>query len=43
VNFVKTIGGDELKIEWSAHKFLGAEGLLIGIIAVGEKITKAKR
>ncbi|MDP3916089.1 MAG: chemotaxis protein CheB [Bacteroidota bacterium] len=42
-NRVKTIGGDELKIEWSGHKFLGAEGLLIGIIAVGEKITKAKR
>jgi two-component system CheB/CheR fusion protein len=42
-NRVKTHGGDELKIEWSAHKFLGAEGLLIGIIAVGEKITKPKR
>ncbi len=39
-NLVKTIDGDELKIEWSAHKFVGAEGMLIGIIAVGEKITK---
>lgn len=42
-NRVKTIDGDELKIEWSAHKFLDAEGMLIGIIAVGEKITKPTR
>lgn len=42
-NHVKTIDGDELKIDWSAHKFVGTEGVLIGIIAVGEKITKPKR
>jgi len=43
VNLVKTKDGNKLKIEWSAHKFVGAQGMLIGIIAVGEKISKSNR
>jgi len=39
-NFVKAVNGDELMIEWSAHKLLDDKGMLIGIITIGDKVTK---
>lgn len=39
-NFVKAVNGDELMIEWSAHKLLDDKGMLIGIITIGDKITR---
>jgi PAS domain S-box-containing protein len=40
VNHVKAVNGDELLIEWMAHKLLDENGNLIGIINIGANITK---
>jgi len=40
VNLVNAVNGDELLIEWSAHKLLDEHGNLIGIINIGINITK---
>jgi two-component system CheB/CheR fusion protein len=40
VNHVKAVNGDELLIEWMAHKLLDENGLVIGIINIGVNITK---
>lgn len=40
VNLVNAVNGDELLIEWSAHKLLDEHGDLIGIINIGINITK---
>ena len=40
VNHVKAVNGDELLIEWMAHKLLDENGLVIGIINIGANITK---
>jgi two-component system CheB/CheR fusion protein len=40
VNHVKALNGDELVIEWMAHKLLDENGNLIGIINIGANITK---
>lgn len=40
VNLVLAVNGDELLIEWSAHKLLDEHGKLIGIINIGINITK---
>jgi two-component system CheB/CheR fusion protein len=39
-NLVKSATGDQLKIEWTAHKLFNEKGDLTGIIAIGENITK---
>jgi two-component system CheB/CheR fusion protein len=39
-SYVKALNGDELMIEWSAHKLLDDKGMLIGIMTIGERITK---
>ena len=39
-NLVKSASGDQLKIEWTAHKLFNEKGDLTGIIAIGENITK---
>ena len=38
-NLVKSATGDQLKIEWTAHKQFNEKGALTGIIAIGENIT----
>jgi hypothetical protein len=40
INHVKAVNGDELMIEWMAHKLLDENGDLIGIINIGANITK---
>jgi two-component system, chemotaxis family, CheB/CheR fusion protein len=40
VNHVKATNGDELQIEWMAHKLLDENGMLIGIINIGVNITR---
>jgi two-component system CheB/CheR fusion protein len=40
-NVVKAFNGDELIIEWSAHKLLDEKGTLIGTINIGINITKS--
>jgi len=37
-NLVKDVNGNVLKIEWSAHKLLDDQGLLIGLITIGINI-----
>jgi two-component system CheB/CheR fusion protein len=37
-HLVKAVNGDILKIEWSAHKLLDDQGMLIGIITIGINI-----
>lgn len=37
-NLVKSATGDQLKIEWTAHKQFSEKGNLTGIIAIGENI-----
>ena len=37
-NLVKSATGDQLKIEWTAHKQFNEKGNLTGIIAIGENI-----
>lgn len=37
-NIVKSANGDQLKIEWTAHKMFNGEGELTGVIAIGENI-----
>ena len=38
-NLVKSATGEQLKIEWTAHKQFNKKGVLTGIIAIGENIT----
>jgi two-component system CheB/CheR fusion protein len=38
-NLVKSATGDQLKIEWTAHKQFNEKGNLTGIVAIGENIT----
>ena len=38
-NLVKSATGEQLKIEWTAHKLFDEKGNLTGIIAIGENIT----
>jgi len=40
-NVVKAFNGDELTIEWSAHKLLDDNGTLTGTINIGINITKS--
>lgn len=40
VNHVKAVNGNELMIEWMAHKLLDEQGKLIGTINIGANITK---
>lgn len=40
-NLVSLSSGKLLKIEWSAHKQFNEEGVLTGIIGIGENITSA--
>lgn len=40
VNQVKTMNGEELKIEWSAHELLDGTGKITVIIAIGVNLTK---
>jgi len=40
-NIVKTLNGDELRIEWSAHQLLDDTGKVTGIITIGANITKS--
>jgi len=40
-NVVRAFNGDELIIEWSAHKLLDENGTLIGTINIGINITKS--
>jgi two-component system, chemotaxis family, CheB/CheR fusion protein len=40
VNHVKAVEGNELLIEWMAHKLLDENGNLIGIIIIGANITQ---
>ena len=42
VNHVQAVNGDELLIEWIAHKLLDESGKIIGIINIGVNITKKK-
>jgi two-component system CheB/CheR fusion protein len=37
-NLVKDVNGNVIKIEWSAHKLLDDQGLLIGLITIGINI-----
>jgi len=39
-NLVKSSSGDQLNIEWTAHKLYDEKGLLSGIITIGENITE---
>ncbi len=39
-NLVKSATGDQLKIEWTAHKLFDQKGVLTGVITIGENITK---
>ena len=39
-NLVKSATGEQLKIEWTAHRLLDEKGKATGIIAIGENITK---
>ncbi len=39
-NRVKSATGDQLNIEWTAHKLFDEKGSLIGIITISENITK---
>ena len=39
-NLVKSATGVQLNIEWTAHKLFDEKGILTGIIAIGENITK---
>jgi PAS domain S-box-containing protein len=39
-NLVKSATGDQLNIEWTAHKLFDEKGILTGIITIGENITK---
>ncbi len=39
-NLVKSATGEQLKIEWTAHKLFDKKGNLTGIITIGENITK---
>lgn len=38
-NFVKSSVGDQLTIEWTAHKLYDEQGTLTGIYTIGENIT----
>ncbi len=38
-NIVESATGDQLNIEWTAHKMFDKKGGLTGIIAIGENIT----
>jgi two-component system CheB/CheR fusion protein len=40
-NIVKAFNGDELTIEWSAHRLLKDNGLLAGTINIGINVTKS--
>lgn len=40
-NIVKAFNGDELIIEWSAHKLLDENGTLTGTINIGINVTKS--
>ena len=40
-NVVKALNGDELIIEWSAHKLLDENGTLVGTINIGINITRS--
>ncbi len=39
-NIVKSATGNQLNIEWTAHKIFDETGILTGIITIGENITK---
>ncbi len=39
-NLVKSATGEQLKIEWTAHKLFDKKGKATGIITIGENITK---
>ncbi len=38
-NIVKSAKGDQLKIEWTAHKLFNKKGDVTGVITIGENIT----
>jgi two-component system CheB/CheR fusion protein len=40
-NIVRASNGDELTIEWSAHKLMDKNGSIIGTINIGINITKS--
>ena len=39
-NLVKSATGDQLKIEWTAHRLFDEKGVLTDVITIGENITK---
>ena len=39
-NLVKSAKGEQLKIEWTAHKLFDEKGALTGVITIGENVTK---
>ncbi|TLP82197.1 chemotaxis protein CheB [Maribacter sp. ACAM166] len=42
-NLVKSSTGDQLNIEWSAHKQYDEKGVVTGIITIGENITSYEK
>ncbi|MDA9089549.1 PAS domain-containing protein [Maribacter arcticus] len=42
-NLVKSSNGDQLSIQWTAHKQFDENGVITGIITIGENITKDEK
>jgi len=40
-HLVEAVNGSQINIEWTPHKLFDEKGILIGIITIGENITKA--